>query len=97
MMDAELVNVKQRTRDLAAKGIKVVQRNNHLNIQLDNRLGDSRISLVNPAGKIILSRTVSSSAKNCSLPLSNNASGVYLLKISSANGSVETLPLHVIR
>lgn len=97
MMDAELVNVKQRTRDLAAKGIKVVQRNNHLNIQLDNRLGDSRISLVNPAGKIILSRTVSSSAKNCSLPLSNNASGVYLLKISSANGNVETLPLHVIR
>lgn len=97
LMDAELVGIKQRIRNLAAKGIKVNQRNNHLNIQLDNRLGDSRISLVNPAGKIVLSRTVSSSVRNYSLPLFNNASGVYLLKISSANGNMETLPLHVIR
>jgi hypothetical protein len=97
LMNAELVNVKQRIQNLAAKGIKVNQRNNQLNIQLDNRLGDSKISLVNPVGKIVLSKRVSSGARYCTLPLSNRANGVYLLKISSANGNVETLPLNVTR
>lgn len=97
LMDATIVGVKSRIPNLASKGITVGQRNNVLEIMVDKRLGDSKVSLINPMGKIVQFKNVSANARACSLPLGNSASGVYLLKVSSANGQVETSPLHIIR
>jgi hypothetical protein len=55
------------------------------------------ISLINTMGKVVASKDINKETMSCTLPLTNNASGVYFLKISSVNGIVETAPVHIFR
>lgn len=97
LMNAEIVGIKHTSLNSAQKGIILNQSKNALSINLDKKLGESQISLINPIGKVVALKNLSANTRTYSLPLGKNASGVYLLKITSANGQVSTSPLQIIR
>jgi hypothetical protein len=98
-MNATIAGTISRHLVNVSNGITINQANNLVNVRFNGNkpVGNATVSLVNTLGKVIAFKGVNTESRSCSLPLGNNASGVYLLKITSANGLVETAPIHIVR
>lgn len=86
-----------RSHKLIRNNIDVNQIGNVINVKFNGKsaLEGGSVSLLNTMGKVVTSKSVTKEVTACTLPLGNNASGVYLLRVTSANGLVETLPVHL--
>jgi hypothetical protein len=98
-MNASISGVLPHSSKFVNNNITIKQIGNVINFSFNGKsaLDVTTVSLINTMGKVLTEKHVSKEMNTCTLPLGNNASGVYLLKISSVNGAVETLPVHVAR
>lgn len=99
LTDAELAmnSIRSKATKLANKGIFVKQHNNNINVNIGKQFNDAKVSLINPAGKVVALKSLDTKSRSCSIPMLNNASGVYLLRVTSSNGLIETAPIHIVR
>jgi hypothetical protein len=86
-----------RSHKLIDNNIDINQIGNVINVRFNGKsaLEGGSVSLLNTMGKVVAAKSISKEVTTCTLPLGNNASGVYLLRITSENGLVETLPVHL--
>jgi hypothetical protein len=86
-----------RSHKLINNNIDINQIGNVINVRFNGKsaLEGGSVSLLNTMGKVVAAKSINKDANTCSLPLGNNASGVYLLRVTSENGMVETLPVHL--
>ncbi|HEX2958866.1 MAG TPA: T9SS type A sorting domain-containing protein [Chitinispirillaceae bacterium] len=88
-----------RSHKLIKNNIDINQSGNVINVRFNGKsaLEAGSVSLLNTMGKVVASKSINKEVNTCTLPLGNNASGVYLLRVTSENGLVETLPVHLFR
>lgn len=86
-----------RSHKLAKNNIDINQIGNVINVRFNGKaaLESGSVSLLNTMGKVVAAKSISKEVNTCSLPLGNNASGVYLLRVTSENGLIETIPVHL--
>jgi hypothetical protein len=95
---AKFTGVIARHQRLMNNDINVNQTGNVLKVMFNNMRGvdGANVSLINTIGRVVASKSINMETMSCILPLYNNASGIYLLKIS-VNGIVKTAPIHIFR
>ncbi len=86
-----------RSHKLVRNNIDINQIGNVINVRFNGKTAveGGSVSLLNTMGKVVAAKSISKEVNTCTLPLGNNASGVYLLRVTSENGLVETLPVHL--
>ncbi len=92
-----IVGVLPLNKRLANKGINYVQTRDAVKISLSNSIGNAKVSLVNPIGKVVYFKNVNGLSRSCSIPLFNHASGVYVLRIAGSNGMTEVTPINIVK
>jgi hypothetical protein len=88
-----------RSHKLINNNIGIDQIGNVINVRFNGKsaLEGGSVSLLNTMGKVVATKSINKEVNTCTLPLGNNASGVYLLRVTSENGLVETIPVHLFR
>lgn len=98
-MGAKFTASFKRSQRSLNNSIKVNQTGNMLNVMFNNvkNSDGANVSLINTLGKVVAAKSINKETMSCTLPITNNASGLYLLRISTVNGAVETTPIQIFR
>lgn len=92
------IGVVHGKNSFARQGVSFYQENNRVNLDLSKSSSAvSNVALLNSLGKVVASKNVAANTKSFSLPLQNQASGVYVLKVTSVDGSSVVRPMSVVR
>ncbi len=92
-----IVGVLPLNRKLASKGISYVQNHDAIRINFNNKIGNAKVSMINPLGKVVFFKNINNVSRSCAIPLLNNASGVYVLRIVGSDGLTEVAPIHIVK
>ncbi len=92
-----IVGVLPLHKKLAAKGINYIQTSDVIRINFSNTIGNAKVSMINPLGKVVYFKNINNLSRSCSIPLFNNTSGVYVLKIAGNNGLIEVAPINIVK
>lgn len=92
------ISVVHGKNSFARQGVSFYQENNRVNLDLSKSSSAvTNVALLNSLGKVVASKNVAANTKAFSFPLQNQASGVYILKITSVDGSSVVRPMNVVR
>lgn len=92
-----IVGVLPLNKKLAANGVSYIQTRDLIKINFNNTIGNAKISMINPLGKVVCFKNINNLSRSCSIPLLNSTSGVYVLRIVGSNGLTEVAPIHIVK
>ncbi len=94
LMNAKLTSIKSFKSRISTNGIIINNNRNAINVNFNRAMGNAKLSLIDPMGKIVALEKINPNSRSCSISLNNRASGVYFLKVAS-NNFVETAKIYI--